>query len=366
MDERGQNWVKYLPELFGVDTEDYFKAMKRNDLLLTKNDANNNDRLVYSDICEAVRFCLENGIIFFDDSSDNCFKLIYDITSTDDFSSFTSLYYDNLQRNLEPRLIDCLVAADDEYHTVSYETLNLICNNSPLYSRQSERSDDPRKISNLARIVRTNMKFINLVLQTYHKLCDNGNYAKGSVLAVISKQKDSVELENRNKFSEDKYTVRISLFADMLLCDLIKFDDEAKIWTFRRRKDGELNELCKFKKVKNNLDILAKLYIVFTSGIWNLSDEMCAAIKQTCDDMMNDGDCKLRPEIIAEAKDVLNSNLMTDNLESERNKAINELAISSRYRECYGIPKQYDGISSVYDNMNKFYSDIIKKLNVTL
>lgn len=365
LDERGQNWVKYLPELFGVDTENYYRATERNDLLLTKS-ANDNDRSVYSDICNAVGFCLENGIIFFDDSTDKCFKLIYDINSSDNFSSFAELYYDKLQNNPNVSLIGCLAAVEDEYHTVSYKTLNLICNNSPLYSRQTERPDDPRKISNLSRIVRSNMKFINLVLETYRLLCDNGNYAKGSVLEVISKQRDNAELESRNKSSADKYTVRISLFADMLLCDLVKYDDESKIWTFRRRKDREWNELCKFKKAKNSLDTLAKLYIAFTSGIWNLSDEMCAAIKQTCDDMMNDGDCKLRPEIIEEAKSVLSNDLMTDNLESERNKAINDLAVSSRYSECYGIPMQYDGASSVYDNLRRFYSDIIKKLNVTL
>lgn len=365
LDERGQNWVKYLPELFGVDTENYFKAMERNDLLLTES-ANDNDRKVYSDICEAVRFCLENGIIYFDDSTDNCFKLIYDINSSDNFLSFAELYYDKLQNNPNVSLIGCLAAVEDEYHTVSYKTLNLICNNSPLYSRQTERPDDPRKISNLARIVRSNMKFINLVLQTYNKLCDNGNYAKGSILEVILEQKDKAEFASKNKSSADKYTVRIRLFADMLLCGFVKFDDEAKIWFFRRRKNDDWSELCKFRKGKNDLDELARLYIAFASGIWNLPDEMCDKIREICDDLMDEGDCSERPEIIEEAKGVLNSDLMTDNYESERNKAINELVELSRYCECYNIPTQFNGDSSVYDNLIRFYSDIIKMINVKL
>lgn len=365
LDERGQNWVKYLPELFGVDTENYYKAMERNDLLLSKS-ANDNDRAVYADICEALNFCTENGIIFFDDSSDQCYKLIYDIDSSDGFSSFARTYYEKLDSNADVRLADCLRVVDEQYHTVNFKVLNLTCNNSPLYSRQDKKPDDPRKISNLARIVRYNIKFTNLVLKTYHQLCENGNYAKNSILDIVSKQRDNAKLANKNKTSANKYDARISLFADMLLCDLVQYVETDRIWMFRRRKTGEWLELCKFKKAKNDLDTLTKLYIAFTSGIWTLSDEMCTAVKQTCDDLMDDGDCKLRPEIIAEAKAVLNSDLMTDNLESERNKAINELAQSSRYSECYSIPKQYDGNSSVYDNLNKFYSDIIKKLKVTL
>ncbi len=365
LDERGQNWAKYLPELFGVDTENYFKAMERNDLLLTKS-ANDNDRKVYSEISEAVEFCLDNGVIYFDDSSDNCFKLIYEIESSDGFSTFAELYYDKINRNSEAKLIDCLTAVDNEHHTVSYKILNLICNNSPLYSRQAERPDDPRKISNLSRIIRSNMKFINLVLTTYHQLWDNGNYAKGSILEVIAKQRDNAEIESKNRSSVNKYTVRISLFADMLLCGLVKYDDETQVWKFQISKDDDWREFCKFRKPKNELDEIARFYIAFCSGACNLSDEMCAVIRHTCDDMMDNGECKLRPEYLKEAQDVLNSGIMTRKLESERNKAINELAVSSRYSDCYNIPTQYDGASSVFDNLNRFYRDIIKKLKVKL
>ena len=93
---------------------------------------------------------------------------------------------------------------------------------------------------------------------------------------------------------------------------------------------------------------------------------MCDKIREICDDLMDEGDCSERPEIIEEAKGVLNSDLMTDNFESERNKAINELVELSRYCECYNIPTQFNGDSSVYDNLIRFYSDIIKMINVKL
>ena len=360
LDEHEQNWARYLPELYGVDTYDYYEARERKDLLLENTD--DNDRIVYSEIKDAVKFCLDNGLIYYDDSVDKCFKLIYNISSTDDFASFANVYFDKLQRNSELRLIDCLSFVEKNYHSVSYKILDLISNNSPLYSRQTSVSDDPRKYSNLVRIVRLNMSYIKKVLNTYKENVDNGINVAGSILEIMSTQKERVLIANKNKSSSDKYSVMVKLFADMLLCGLVKFDDKENIWYYKRKPEGEWYELCKFKKISNSLDKLSKLYIAFASGIWNLSDEICAIVRKNCDALMDEGIWKQCPDFVKQAKELLNSDLMTEDLESERNEKINELVTSSRYSECYNIPTQFDGTSSVYDNLKRFYSDILKMI----
>lgn len=365
LDERGQNWVKYLPELFGVDTDEYYVSRDRVDLSINHK-GESNDKLLYADICEALNFELEKEIVYFDDGPDDCYKLICNVQSSDNFAAFAKIYNEHVSNNSGAKFIDILKRTDELTHTISFDVISLTSNNSPITTRQQAKSSDPRKITNLARIVRGNMGLITAVLDTYKSLCDNGNIVKGCILDAAGEQQKIVAIAEENKVASDKYSSRINLFSDMLLCGLIRYDEEERVWRYQRRQNGEWAELCKFKKAKNELDALAKLYIAFASGIWSLGEDMCAAIKQTCDAMMDEGECKLRPEIVAEARTVLDNDLLTDNLVAERDKAINELVQASRYIECYSIPTQYDGASSVYENLVRFYNDIIKKLNVTL
>lgn len=355
LDEKMQNWVKYLPEPFGTDAEAFYKESGRRDLAIDYP-VENKDLALYREIQAAAKEAEELGILYYDNGPDDCYKLIRGIESTDSFAAFRECVRHRLELGEEVPLHQCLEDAENTY-TINYKTLALKGMNSSLQARQQAKPEDPREIDNLCRIIRSNMKFIEAVLNVKDEKAILVNQ-------ILEEEITNLKVQASNRENTDRFEERLQLFADMILCGLVEWSDDKKTWQYRRRKDMEMKLLVELKKPQNELDGKVALFLGFVTGFYNMEDELVEVLKKQCDSMLDEGEYQPAPLVIKEADAVLEDPWIADDYAKERDANLNKFVDSSRYKNCYDIPKKYDGKSSTYDNIHKFYKELIDKLNV--
>ncbi len=354
LDEQSQGWVEYLPELYGVDAVDYYVSNKgRNDLNISypndrKNQPMNNDKHMYAKIREAVEYGLSMGYIV---ESINAAGVaegykILNITETRDQYECLFTEYKRMLDNHEGTDWATALARAAETGNVSYEYIELRCDNTSLQGRILAQPSTPNDLKNLYRVIRSNMRLEKLVLD-----------AKDRYMNVFERLRDM-----------RIYSERMSTFTNMIVYDIIRNDAERKTWTYTYSETSSSKDLFVYTAQRNELDVVSNMFLAFVSFCKTVDEEMHGVICQYIDRVNRAGcrDLKNRDLVVAEIDRVLADSILSNPVESERIRNINTLRNSSDekcYRLLYDMPVKYDGADGVYNNIVNFYEELRERLN---
>lgn len=153
LDEHTQNWVKYLPELYGCDTEEYYVGKKSNTYRM-KYPRENNDAEMYREIKEAVDYGIEHGYIYIENGKYYCLKIE---GVSDGYKALYDNYTTGLKNDPAYSWISAADEADRVNNTLKCNTFEIECDNAPLMARITVNPADERKIKNIYRVVRSDM-----------------------------------------------------------------------------------------------------------------------------------------------------------------------------------------------------------------
>lgn len=349
LDEKSQNWVEYLPELFGVDAEDYYVSNKqRNDLAINyPNETVNNDKKMYAMIREAIEYGISMGYILKQSNAAGVhvgYELINITESKDDYASLIAEYKNMLNRHEEPEIKTALERVA-ETGKISYTSIELKCDNRALQGRIVAEPTNVNDLKNIYRVVRSNMNLEKLVLE--------------------AKEKYSLLFDRLNNMK--LYFERITTFVNMLVYDILKNDEQSKKWLYTYSEVSESRELFKYTVQRNELDVLSNIFHAFVTFCKTVDDEMYKVICQYIARLNDAGkrDLKKRDLIVSKIEEILADLLFTNPVESEKIENINQQRNESNeyYRALYDMPVKFDGGSSVFDNVYGFYEELKVKLN---
>lgn len=376
LDERNQNWARLLPEPFGMDAEDYYESNGRPSLVI-KGFGKGADTELFVSIRDALTHGLEAGYIYFDNGPDQCFKAIHHVeivppNAYGSSSSFREACDAVIGRNREAALCEILHAAKDEFYSITYRETKLICNNGPLQGLQDATSPNPRKFSNLCRIVRSSIDLITCVLGAQNEYLGSATIADNGVLNDVSEAQKAYDIAQGDLAARKKYEKRLPLFTDMLLCGLVEWRQGRREgmgkWYYRRKPDAPFEEeLCSISALRPGLELKMTLFLAFAKGVWNLSDRECELLQEVCNQLIDDGDYATPEEasvIQADARSVL-EDIDYEPYEEKRNANVLSMVEASRAPEQYSVPKTIVTAQDAYDNIAGFYRGLLEGLMVS-
>ncbi|MCC8014813.1 MAG: tubulin-like doman-containing protein [Eubacterium sp.] len=354
LDERSQGWVEYLPELYGVDTVDYYVSNKgRNDLAISYptdryNQPINNDKQMYAKIREAVEYGLSMGYILESTNTAGVpvgYKILNITETRDNYESLFASYKNMLDNHESTDWTTALVRVSGTGN-ITYDYIELCCDNTSLQGRILAKPATPNDLKNLYRVVRSNMRLEKIVLGARDK------YAK-----LFER------LHNMKVYSE-----RMNTFTNMIVYDVIKNDEVSKKWTYTYSETSNSKDLFVYTAQRNYLDIVSNVFHAFVSFCENVNEEMYSVICQYIDRLNVAGkrDLKNRDLMVKTINGILADSIFTNPVESERIKNINALRNGSDekcYRLLYDMPVKYDEAYSVYNNLVNFYNELKERLN---
>ncbi|MBQ8056990.1 MAG: hypothetical protein IJ275_01505 [Ruminococcus sp.] len=177
LDEVTERWQDNLPEIFGLDTEEYFvetrgmpmMTIQDYDRVVDKNgNVKNVDKIRYEEIKRDVDYGLKHGYIYLD--NDNRFVMV---VLTDKSNAFVKKLKDKIvnMRNHtdqpDTNWFDVLKAVCKEDNCDYYKLVYLdeSLNNGPLTARQSVFPAYDSFVLNIYRIVRYNMRMAKTVAE---------------------------------------------------------------------------------------------------------------------------------------------------------------------------------------------------------
>ena len=354
LDEKNQNWVDYLPELYGIDAEEYYVETKeRNDLKINyptgrDNLPINHDKNMYKVIAEAVEYGLSKGYInaVIDATGEISGYEILNIISTSD--NYSTLFNEYAKMLNEHQGTDWKVALERAAITGSivYDFMSITCGNASLERRISAEPTTPTSLKNIYRVVRSNMKLTKVVLE--------------------SREKYSVLFERLSNMKT--YTERLDTFTSMLLYGVVTNNEDSKKWTYKYSEDSKERDLFEYTAKRTQLDVVSNIYHTFVKFCLDVNEEMYNTICEYISRLDNSGkrDLAKRDEIVAQIKSVLKDPIFANPVESEKIAYINRLRNESnaeKYRNLYDMPVKYDGKASVHNNIKNFYIELVEKLN---
>ena len=361
LEENLHNWETELTEIIGVDAERYWTCPEtKNRTDLSVGEYVDRDRKIYDEIRQLVEYGLEKGFIYdkaHNDPTANYILLAIDSTT----DKFTSLYK-NYRSDISKSFAETVKATMINDFSIECHEVSIKCNNPNLQALIREVPTDPNKLKNLYRVVRADMRLLEALRKAVKYYSDSGIFDELASIKESEERKQVIDIQNRTTGTH--YDRMIQLFADMLLCDLVRYDEVNKIWEFRYTKDGEWKQLFNFKAPKKDFENTAKLYLAFSGGLCtNVSDEYINVIRQTINQMFDNGEYIKRDDIISEAAAVLNHAIMINPVATERNKQLEELHQNSRYKNFYNMPAVAENGSVIYENLVRFYNDIKDKVS---
>ena len=363
LDEYGQNWVKYLPEIYGVDAEEYYyedeslRIKHVYDLETVDDEQMSNDQEMYYRIQKAIDICKKYGLIVYDYNVDS-YYLINDIETKDDYESFRKVLQEQYKKDKNVAVRECLSIAKNNYHKTDYVEIKLFNHggNSFVNANQRVEVDEEGRISLLARIIRSRMDFISGLFKAEE-------FLKNSVFA------DIIHAETENVNNADKYEEYIDLFANMLMCNMIYFDNDLLDWKYRLdNKSTKYIDLCKLGLPKNKLDNTSKIYLAFTKGFWEINDvKKIKYIKDNVSKYIENQDYEIRTDFMDLINNSLENELLSElYIDSEETSVIvKNLYDKSSYKSNYNIPHRVEDGDTVINNIKNFYQELYSRLDKT-
>lgn len=339
LNEVSEKWQTYLPEIYGMDTEDYFEKMigKTEYAARIPDDKRcmkdgkvfNNDKEMYAEIKEIVEFGLENGYIY---PVDNKYVIcVLKDTSPEFIDRIEKKIVELRNGGGEHTWKEALdsINAEDNHKYYSEIQLERAINNDSLKSRQTNMPDNKFDLKNIYRIVRSDMVMHKLLLEKYNE------YKKKNLF------------ENLAGVSE--FDKNVGYYIKARQCGMIS-NDPAKGWfcTYSTNPhDKPILFLDDYKKKNDKIDVPFMDFIVFSAFVKEaLNDVVIDAIERACDDFQAKNRGAKMPscqDVLDNINTALDSSLFTMRDTAARNRDIGKQLASSNYSEYYDIPKKCTG-----------------------
>ncbi|MCM1364408.1 MAG: tubulin-like doman-containing protein [Faecalibacterium sp.] len=366
LDEITEQWQKYLPEIYGVDTEKYFVSFWNNPTMAIDDSKRaffngaikNNDKTLYEEIRAAVEYGIDNGYIEKTAVNNGTTTVSHYrmLILKDKSPEFVARLTDTMHRNKSIgkdsswKTALATIKAEDNYPYFDYINLDRAINNNPLISRQTVEPDNKFDLKNVYRVVRADMEMIKLVLKTKEEF-EEINF-----------------FHNINNASE--FDTQVKYFILAKKCGMISYDP-SKGWILTYSSNPHDKPIIFFddyRKKLEKLDMPLMDYLVFSAFVKNgLNDTVKQCIDDTYDELEHlaakavDG----AKVVIPSCRDIFDN--MNKALETEifaiRDENVKFAKIelqynASKYKDYYGFPKKYEGAATIIDNIKSFIDSL--------
>lgn len=365
LNEVSEEWQRNLPEIYGKDTEDYFRGIiGRTEQQACIPDASrrfvngkiyNNDVEVYEEIREAVEYGIEKGYIAIKDGKYQI--CILKDTSPEFIHRLENEIVALSDSGLPNTWIDALESICNQDNRMYHEWIRLdrAIVNDGLKSRQTNEPASRFEWKNVYRIVRADMVIHKLVIDWYNTY---------------------KELNLFNNLSQiSSFSVDVEYFIKANQCGMISYDPK-KGW-FCTYSDNKFEEPILFfedyKKKNEALDVPFTHFLVFSAFVSNaLTDIVKESIDQKFDDLQKA--TKATGESIPSCKNILDemragfeTQMFTVRDAKQKEKAIGMQLSSTLYWDMYNTPKQLtskNDVTTFISNLKAFVS-ALETLEIT-
>ncbi|MCD8116528.1 MAG: hypothetical protein LUE21_05350 [Oscillospiraceae bacterium] len=351
LDERTEMWQDYLPELFGVDAEEYFLNMWHNDAVQVPDDrrkrnedhtVKNTGREQYARIREAVDYGIEHGYIFLDTAQK--YQLLVLSDRSDAFiGQIESTLIDMRVVNPGATWLDALRKIEEDLHFSKHKLVALDARfeTGGLKDRQHLSPDNSFELKNVYRLVRADMGSAHRVIEMreffeekdFFYNMDNMS-ACGEVAKLFIQAYKYGLLTHSEKqgwictYSDSPYDAPIPFFSDTKR--MIPGFDDAFQWYL---------VFSAFSRIAGD-EKVAEGIRAFTSAAEEVGTEPPASCAH----------------ILKEMKDALNLPVFRARDLTARDNELKRFYANSNYKEYYSFPKKYTGPETLIFNLKQFIS----------
>ncbi|MBR5272719.1 MAG: hypothetical protein IKU25_04915 [Clostridia bacterium] len=163
IDERSPNWVEYLPELYGVDTEKYYTSMVNGAAMAINYPNEAHDKVLYEKIRSAYEYGVAKGYIYQKPTGYGNFDYeIITVPRLEDVKQKIIDIYEAAIAAGEDTSLPALLAKDESIGRVVHQ---IKCTNPALMARIDQISDGEDGLKNIYRVIRSNMTILRVVLE---------------------------------------------------------------------------------------------------------------------------------------------------------------------------------------------------------
>lgn len=347
LDEVTEEWQENLPEIYGVDAEDYFVPSKGPNArisdeyrLLEDGVLKNTDKQVYAIIKDAVEYGIKYGYI--DDNTGSITLLKENLRNKETLLEIQNKLLE-LNKN-DKHTKHTWVDAARELSIGRMEYLEIIkltdgIRNDPLKSLVGAKPEYEIELKNIYRVVRGSLSNLKLVTEAKEFFTENHFF--------------------HNIINHEMLQEVITTFLRAYGVGLIS-RTENDGWYVRYNEDTYLNPALKFfditKRISENFDEPLELYLMI-SAFSNLfaddSSEVIKGIRRLCEvDERNDYVYPVKlDDIVAKLKNLDKIMIFQNANVSTRNNEILFAYNNSKYSEYYSYPTFYTQPQTIIDNV---------------
>lgn len=352
LDEVTERWQDNLPEIFGMDTENYFVNERDKPMMVIQDyeravdkngDVKNEDKIKYEEIRKDVDYGIENGYIYL--NQDGKYVMVILTDKSDAFLEKLKSKLIDMRKytdGVPATWIDALKALETENHRADYKIIDISknINNEPLIARQAVNPQDDYSIKNVYRVVRYDMKMARVVHDNY-EFFEKSNFFH--------------DIENLTNL---QYTLKMFLMA--YRCGLISYD-EFKGYSIKYSNNAFNKPILFFDDTdrKNpTFDEPLKWYGVISAFAEVLKDERVskgiedAYYPYTRNILPPDLVVVSTAHIYDELMAVMQLPLFANDDKGVRNMMIENCLRESLYKKYYSYPLKVKTADTLFENLN--------------
>lgn len=349
MDEGEQKWDYYLPEIYGLDADTFFSDKGLVPRLPLDNPEKFRDLVIMQRIRDNVKDGLAQGWICVDDVNNPTHYNIYRVkTVHDGYNSFKNALTDKLMDGSFSTIWDIATGYDSGIVVDVVQIVPADSSDNDLDILQTPTND--YRFFDIHRVFRKNMTLMRALFETHDE------YARAdSIISVYDAVKARVEVQKLENERKTSFNKDVNNFVKMFCFDLIKFDATSNVWLYRTKDTAEFKPLIPLNKGMLEIDKLAVCYLAFVKGYIEKKKSLEPIIESLANPVAP-------KETYDNAYDFLTSDIMTNLIEEERFKDLEDAVAISPYKDYYAYPYMANGTDSTYRNLYEFYRLFVEYL----
>ena len=349
MDEGEQKWDYYLPEIYGLDADTFYSDKGVVPRLPIEYHEKFSDYVIMQRIRDSVRDGLAQGWICIDDVNNPTHYSIYRVKRVHDgYSSFKKILADKL---MDGSFKNIWEIATDHDSGVTVEEIQIVpadSSDNDLDILQIPSND--YRFFDIHRVFRKNMTLMKALFETHDEYKD-----PDSIISIYNNVKAEVDIQKIEKERMSSFNTDVVNFVKMFCFNLIKFDSDTNVWLYRSRDTAEFKPLIALNKGMMGLDRAAIHYLAFANGYIEKKKSLEPIIETLANPVAPQ-------DIYEKAYEFLTSDRMTNLVESERLKDLEDAVAISPYKDYYNYPYAANGTDSTYKNLYEFYKLFVEYL----
>lgn len=378
-DEVTECWQENMPELYGVDADQYFEATKGiAPITEEEHPRGNHDQKLFAEVRELVKTAMSGGYLYLPEN-ENRYKLV--VLKKQNYAGDSQLTVDELLAKIVDKLLDMLKTQDllhkeassaptwvdavkalgeEQHHNALYYLdehyldVNVRIINSNFSQVQTEKPEFDYEISNLERLVRMDMTILNEIRKEVKF------YKEKDFFGEIERRTAALSREQGMKLLVGYYLAAyklgwISIEKGHLICKSAdgKLDEDLLDCRtgFGSGLDAQLVMFLKLSafcaKIEAN-DIIKKR-IQSAYAPFQLIDDLLTDDQKVVKAAMPDW----KGDVLEPLRKIMESDDFKDHdMESIFNEVYRKYGLS-KYQKTYGYPTSISSGKDIVDNVNK-------------